>query len=98
MSDKELEPDAWQDSEDAYYTYPSEKHPAGEDKSHIKRFQPLYSAETIQQRVEQAREEIHEEIREFQEEYRDVPYPVKDIIDEKLDKIVKPEPKGENKE
>ena len=50
MSD--LEPDAWQDSKDAYYTYPSKKHPAGEDKSHIKRFQPLYSAETIRQKLD----------------------------------------------
>jgi len=50
MSSEEIEPDAWQRKDDAYYTYPPTRHAAVDtDYDKISRFKPLFSRETIKQ-------------------------------------------------
>jgi len=60
MSSEEIEPDAWQRKDDAYYTYPPIWHAAVDtDYDKISRFKPLYSAETIKQLIKDKRAEFN---------------------------------------
>lgn len=60
MSDGDVEPDAWQRKDDAYYTYPPTWHAAVDtDYDNISRFKPLFSAETFQEEMKEIRSELH---------------------------------------
>lgn len=82
------EPDAWEyDRIDDDVLCPKLVH----DKITAKKFgdskEPLFAESTIQEEIWRIREEIDKEIQDFQEEFRDVPYPVKDILDKKFEEL-----------
>jgi len=79
MSSEEIEPDAWQRKDDAYYTYPPTWHPAVDTEyDQISRFKPLYSAETIKQLIKDKRQEFNNG--------RDSEYPQK-VLTELLEEV-----------
>jgi len=79
MSSEEIEPDAWQRKDDAYYTYPPTWHTAVDTEyDQISRFKPLYSAETIKQLIKDKRQEFNNG--------RDSEYPQK-VLTELLEEV-----------
>jgi len=51
--EQEVEPDAWQRKDDAYYTYPPTWHGAVDTNyDEISRFKPLFSESTIQEAID----------------------------------------------